>query len=63
MLDELRQEYRHTLKVLTAFPRQEWLRERVFALCYTYIDCLVCVLSRELPVCYSMATGDSFLGG
>jgi hypothetical protein len=27
--------------ILIAFPRQQWLRERVSVLRYTYIDCLV----------------------
>jgi len=44
--------------MLTAFPRQKWLREHTSNLCYTYMKCLIksCVLISEFalgisPVC------------
>ena len=40
MLDN--QGYKHSERViLTAFPLQQWLRERVAVRCYTYAACLV----------------------
>jgi len=39
---QLRQEY--TLKTLTAFPLQQWLRERAWILRCTYIACIVLYL-------------------
>ena len=30
----------HRILLLTAFPRQKWLRERASTLIYTYIACL-----------------------
>ena len=45
MLDT--QSYKHTHNVtLIAFPLQQWLRERCAVLRYTYIACLVELLSR-----------------
>ena len=40
-----RQEYRHALKfvLLTAFPLQKWLGQRVSVVRYTYIVCPVLV--------------------
>jgi hypothetical protein len=36
--------------ILTAFPRQEWLRERASMLRYTYITCLFYILSLLLMI-------------
>jgi hypothetical protein len=33
--------YKHTLVILIAFPQQQWLRERVSLLGYTYIAWIV----------------------
>jgi hypothetical protein len=39
----------HTANViLTAFPRQQWLRERASVLLYTYIACLVLFTDKSL---------------
>jgi hypothetical protein len=35
--------------ILTAFPRQKWLRERALLLCYSCIDCPIIVV-----LCYSL---------
>jgi hypothetical protein len=36
---------------LTAFPLQQWLRERASMLCYMYVDRLACVLGFALYPC------------
>jgi len=42
--------------ILSAFPRQEWLRERASLLRYTYIGCIVKYNSdkRETPIVSSL---------
>ena len=37
--------------ILTAFPSQQWLGERVSVLRYTYIACLVLVTNGQEDVC------------
>jgi hypothetical protein len=35
------QTHHHDIQYLTALQRQQWLRRRASAFCYTYIACLV----------------------
>jgi hypothetical protein len=48
--------YKHTFSEyvrLTAFPPQQWLRERASVLSYTYIACLVNTLNINYILCHS----------
>ena len=39
----------HKYVILTAFPRQQWFRERASLLCYTYIACIILLLWCVVP--------------
>ena len=46
--------------MLIVFPLQQWLRERVSKLCYTYIACVIIRVERTLTVSCNCALSPSF---